>query len=89
MQHWFQKTKIQYTQWTFCFSAYWSDISEKFSALNTSMQENDTNIGLNDKVKAFIGKSENWMGKVWTCSLVWRILWMKTLCKQWHRNLSV
>jgi hypothetical protein len=50
--------------------AYLSDIFEKFSTLNTSMQGNDINIIIvTAKVKAFIGKLGLWVRKVEGISL--------------------
>jgi ribosomal protein S3 len=50
--------------------AYLSDISEKFSTLNTNMQRNDANIiVVTDKVKAFIGKLGSWVRKLEAKSL--------------------
>jgi hypothetical protein len=52
-----------------------SDIFEKFNALDTSMDGQDTNIVLvTDSVQAFIGRLRLWVrkleGKVWTCFLI-------------------
>jgi hypothetical protein len=45
--------------------AYLTDIFEKFSTMNTSMQGNDTNIiVVTDKVKAFIEKLGLWVRKL-------------------------
>jgi hypothetical protein len=43
---------------------YLSKIFEKFNTLNTSMQGNDTDIVVTDKVKALIGKLGLWVRKI-------------------------